>query len=610
MKLGPKAFLFIPEPPSPAYRSPEEIYPLLKSFPPSRIVTGREGVPPGPWNMIVLDCRITDFRIFAGLPSGTLAVSLDEGSRKLRRLLPFLIDTLPLPPSFGPANVSSTAFLSLPAAEKMKSGEGGRGILVTFGGGDRERLGLRTVRWLSKTGMVPGMPVTWITGVFDGDGTRSGLRPGRTHLPDNVSRVPEIPDLKNRLADYGLVITKFGLPAYEAVQSGCSVLLVNPGPYHRRLSRLAGFPEAGTGRFRSLRGKRYLGQALGGYPGYRKRLENLKVRTPLSLAGFIESLSAGPRYYDCPVCGGTSNPAVRRLPDRTYFACSSCSAIYRQQFSGSQEEYGESYFFESYRRQYGKTYLDDFEHIRSMAVPRLETIGRLAGKTSGTLLDVGCAYGPFLEAARKAGFTPSGMDISPAAAAWVREKLSIPAAAGDFARDDEFVPAGFDVITMWYVIEHFERTGPVLSKVNRLLKKGGVFAFSTPTCLGVSGMQNPGLFFQNSPKDHVTVLSPSMARRILRRYGFRLKHVRITGLHPERFPGGGMRGTRVILLKLISVFFPYFVLRLRETPAANTPILKTGDGCETGAGLRKFLTGLFRLGDTFEAYAIKVSDLF
>jgi len=44
----------------------------------------------------------------------------------------------------------------------------------------------------------------------------------------------------------------------------------------------------------------------------------------------------------------------------------------------------------------------------------------------------------------------------------------------------------FDALTMWFVIEHFEDLHAVLLKVSESVKKGGVFAFSTPSASGLS----------------------------------------------------------------------------------------------------------------------------
>jgi hypothetical protein len=66
-----------------------------------------------------------------------------------------------------------------------------------------------------------------------------------------------------------------------------------------------------------------------------------------------------------------------------------------------------------------------------------------------------------------------------------------------------------------------------------------VFAFSTPNAAGISGRRNLGEFLERSPGDHVTVWTPRIARRVLARYGFEVKRIRVTGHHPERFPAAG-----------------------------------------------------------------------
>jgi len=281
------------------------------------------------------------------------------------------------------------------------------------------------------------------------------------------------------------------------------------------------------------------------------------------VASLLPAQAAG-----CPVCGRRLNPAVARFPRRTYVRCRDCGLIYLLGFGVPARNYDESYFFEEYRKQYGRTYLEDFEAIKAAARARLRVLrGLLPRQPSQRLLDVGCAYGPFLQAAREAGLLAEGLEVSPEAARHVREKLGIPCEHGDFLQ--AALPAGrFDALTLWYVIEHFHDTAAALRKANRLLRAGGVLALATPSSSGISGRKSLRDFLRDGPWDHATVWNPRRASGVLRRFGFRLRRIRVTGHHPERFPGA--------------------------LPAAP--------------GALRATSRLLGLGDTFEAYAVKVGE--
>jgi 2-polyprenyl-3-methyl-5-hydroxy-6-metoxy-1,4-benzoquinol methylase len=261
--------------------------------------------------------------------------------------------------------------------------------------------------------------------------------------------------------------------------------------------------------------------------------------------------------------------------------------IYLIGFGQPEVHYDEGYFFSRYEKQYGKTYLEDFQSIKKAAAGRLKRIRRLvpvlAPATPASpiprLLDVGCAYGPFLQAAAEWGFKACGLDVVEEAVRYVRDQLGIPCGVGDFTAEDgldsiDGAELGFDVITMWYVIEHFPDTAAVLRRINSLLRIGGVFAFATPNAAGISGRKNRTRFLNNSPRDHFTVWSPRAAAGIFKRYGFQLRKIAVTGHHGERFPW----------------------------PGRLCPDSAIASGFSA-------LSRLLRLGDTFEAYAVKQRDL-
>jgi 2-polyprenyl-3-methyl-5-hydroxy-6-metoxy-1,4-benzoquinol methylase len=252
---------------------------------------------------------------------------------------------------------------------------------------------------------------------------------------------------------------------------------------------------------------------------------------------------------------------LERFPRKTYFDCPDCGII-SLVFFGARATYAKEYFFSHYRDQYGKTYLEDFDHIRRMGEGRLARIRKISRHPwSGTvgerprLLDIGPAFGPFLAAARDRDMAVRGLEISAEAAAYIRNELGIECLEGDFETEEIDIrlrEKSFDIITMWYVLEHFIPTGMILRKVNRLLRRGGVFALATPSGAGVSRRKNPRAFFERSPDDHFTVWTPHTARRALRRFGFRVRKTVVTGHHPERFFSGQTGPRRLRLAALAS----------------------------------------------------------
>jgi 2-polyprenyl-3-methyl-5-hydroxy-6-metoxy-1,4-benzoquinol methylase len=220
-----------------------------------------------------------------------------------------------------------------------------------------------------------------------------------------------------------------------------------------------------------------------------------------------------------------------------------------------EKEYAEAYFFDDYQKQYGKTYLQDFAHIQGLGRQRLVFLGAVLGKRTGLgILDVGCAYGPFLAAAAEAGHRPFGVDIAEGAVKYVAETLSFPAVRASFSdfRWEESFPSEPrpDAVTLWYVIEHFADLDSVLRKANTLLPVGGVLAFSTPNGRGITRSFQPEKFWSESPDDHFSIWNPGNVRSVLGRFGFKVAALRITGRHPERFPG--LKKTSGILYSIVT----------------------------------------------------------
>ena len=483
------------------------------------------------YSMVVTDMFKTPDSLLKKIPRGIKIVALDEG-RTDTSYADFVIDVIPSADSERVVNISDPSYMELPLNRRNSVPSCVKKAIVVLGGEDPSNLTVPAAKALAELGI-------YVTAVMPSQKT--------SDIPDGISSeqagfiafVPPVENLREKLFGYDLVVTHYGFTAFEASAAGCPVILLGTSPLHEKLAKKYSFaclaPSSVTKeKFASL-------------------LENpaTLVNSAFSEGGkslseCIISLSKGTRLM-CPVCRSRpehDDAVVARVPERTFRRCSSCGIIYMSWKPYSRTDiYGRSYFTEEYKKQYGKTYLDDFASIKAQCVRRVSIIDfiyrRQHSSVTPVVLDVGCAMGPFLDAANDSGWQVFGTDISAQAVDYVQKTLNYPAVCGSFPDVDlsaEFGIEKFDAVTMWYVLEHFENADAVLKAVSSLLKKGGIFAFSTPSASGISAKFNTEEFYASSPADHYTLWETGRVEQILHRYGFKVVKIVPTGIHPERFP--------------------------------------------------------------------------
>ncbi|MGP1576321.1 MAG: bifunctional glycosyltransferase/class I SAM-dependent methyltransferase [Treponema sp.] len=466
-------------------------------------------------------------------------------------------------------------------------------ILAVCGGEDAARMAEPLKQAL--------MPLTADLTVIDPN--LSGRLPFQVH----VQMYKNIENLRERLWEWDIVVTHYGFTAFEALAAGCAVILISPTDYHYRLGRAAGFSVLPTGVLSTADFQHIIeaGIAMPPIITVHSQQENP--------AAFILKLSNAVVQQHCPLCGAkTPVYPCGRAENKTVCVCDSCGMYYPSFIAAEEKSYSEQYFFDEYQAQYGKTYLEDFDSIKQQGLRRMQYIQQLYaqvfhtaekkllldGVNNGTkrILDIGCAYGPFLAAAKESGWNPAGTDISPQAVAYVCNTLEIPACQAPFPILPDSFPfmlkntfteqksqtvsislrqKSFAAVTMWFVIEHFQDLDSVLRKVNKLLVPGGIFAFSTPSLSGVSGRWNRKHFFAASPTDHYTIWDRRTVAEQLTRYGFLVKKVVSIGHHPERFPYAAKLKRNGLLWKVLLL-----------------------------------VSRIFKLGDSMEIYAIKRGSVY
>lgn len=110
-----------------------------------------------------------------------------------------------------------------------------------------------------------------------------------------------------------------------------------------------------------------------------------------------------------------------------------------------------------------------------------QCVAEVRGLTGGgRLVDVGIGTGLFLHLAAEGGFSPLGVEISPACAARAREEFGVEVVVGDF---ESFVPPSpVDAVAMSDVLEHVPDPRSFLEHAASILRPGGALFVAVPSC--------------------------------------------------------------------------------------------------------------------------------
>ena len=509
--------------------------------------------------LIVLDNFRTSHNEMLKLKAIAPVVAIDEG--EARGLADFLLDILPSLKienrtenlKYIP-NIEDVTFIPLPLSRKINRNQhkiipSKTKVLVVCGGENASNMAMPVAKHLDNIGFQ--------VSVVDPNLSFEDI----TKCSQGIQTFSMIENLRERLHEWDIVVTHYGFTAFEALVAGCFVLLLSPTPYHYKLGKEAGFttienPEPTKD---DLKRAFFYGLKV-------PKIVDTSSKEK-SLSDFVRNLFNA-KKCNCPICDEDwSNNVIVRTPDKTVSYCEKCHIHYLSFIVKKQSDYTASYFFDEYKSQYGKTYLEDFENIKKLGLERMKHINAVYDEifqteevnifdTEKKLLDIGCAYGPFLEAAKLSLWQPIGTDICREAVEYVNNTLHIPAFVSAFpAMPDSFnyiykkqlTGTGYDTriepiknesfmaVTMWYVIEHFQDLDAVLQKVASLLVPGGIFAFSTPNLSGITGKQSLYEFASKSPMDHYSIWDSNEVVKVLEKYNFKVCRIVSVGHHPERF---------------------------------------------------------------------------
>lgn len=181
---------------------------------------------------------------------------------------------------------------------------------------------------------------------------------------------------------------------------------------------------------------------------------------------------------NCPICGAAAAGTVGLKDGLRVLRCALCTVQYSEQapeVSQLSEMYNKSYFHGS-RTGYPAYEADEALH-RARARGYLQDLVAHTAST-GSLLDVGCATGFFLDEARQAGWKVRGCEVSEWAANFAQKRFALDVVMAPFPTP-LLGPQQYDAVTFLNVFEQLPDAHAAERILRDLVVPGGLLALET-----------------------------------------------------------------------------------------------------------------------------------
>jgi 2-polyprenyl-3-methyl-5-hydroxy-6-metoxy-1,4-benzoquinol methylase len=226
----------------------------------------------------------------------------------------------------------------------------------------------------------------------------------------------------------------------------------------------------------------------------------------------------------CLICRGTdTEPLYKGL-----LRCRHCQYIFAE-LRLSDEELARLYDHTLFKQGEFFDYEADRKYLTKNFRLRYRTLRRYMDPARHQrLLEIGSAYGFFLDVVRDDFRESLGIDLTDEGVRYTREELGLPAVQDDFLKHD-FGARRFDVVCMWDTIEHVRRPDLYVEKIAALTESGALLAVTTGDIGSIAARLRGEKWRMIIPPVHAHYFSRATLERLLEEHGYEIVYNRHCG---------------------------------------------------------------------------------
>jgi SAM-dependent methyltransferase len=249
-----------------------------------------------------------------------------------------------------------------------------------------------------------------------------------------------------------------------------------------------------------------------------------------SMANHIRYIDSQSQIFDaqyvearvCPTCECDQSQYLFRKSGGTYVKCGECEMIYTN--PAFKDSVLEQYYASNHSVQ-SEIVSSDSPFYRGLYEMGLNQIERALGLDhkmahSGSVLDIGCSAGGFLNIAKERGWATFGLEFN-------NSERELSLRNGHQVQAQELARANFgrrfSTVTLWDVFEHIKDGPRLLNESKMVLEPNGIVFIQSPSADSIAAriLQEKCNMFDGL--EHVNIYGRKQLEIVARRAGFDVK---------------------------------------------------------------------------------------